>query len=107
MPYIEKIYDKLNQIWGKGYLLYEDLKGVKNIGSYMSKYMSKDKNEPRLAGEKSYFSSNWLDKPRVFRDEKTILKKLEALPKDCPVFEKDYTSEYHGNIKYKNYQLKP
>ena len=55
-----------------------------NVGAYVCKYMTKDNEDPRLVGRKSYLMSRNLDKPQeiyVGINEKDLLQQVYNL--DC------------------------
>lgn len=105
MPKIERIYDVLNKLWTNGHMLLKSLNKVDNIGNYISKYMSKDKADARLIGNKAYFCSRGLKQPEILRDELRINQVIENLPPNLEPFVKEYQDEYYGIIVYKKYLL--
>lgn len=65
-------------LWGHGYI---DLKTVQNmrkcgkcadVGGYMTKYMVKDTEDPRLQGQKAHYQAGKLAKPQFFRDPEDV-----------------------------------
>ena len=98
IPFVDRIYDVLNELWTNGHMLIKSLERVNNIGNYISKYMSKDNADPRLIGNKAYFSSRGLKQPEEMKDEYRITKLLESLPENLVPFEKEYQDEYYGTI---------
>lgn len=106
LPFVDNIYDKLNRIWGNGFMLLKSLDKINNIGNYISKYMSKGKVDLRLISNKAYFASHGLKQPIESKDETRIKKILETLSPDIKPFEKKYKDEYYGTVVYKNYPLR-
>lgn len=105
MPFVEDIYDRLNQIWTNGFLLIKAVDKVKNVGAYISKYMSKGHADSRLMANKAYFCSKGLLKPEEHKDEARIQNILDKLPAGIKPFEKEYKDPYYGNVTYRKYQL--
>lgn len=110
-PYIK--WDKLLKMWrgasgDEGGVDVRDIKNVDNIGAYMVKYMLKDMNDNRLAGEKAYLSSRGLERSIVFRGNivQNILENYGIGEKTKKVFTNSYISEHHGEVVYKEYNLK-
>lgn len=106
LEYIDKEYFE-HEIWKGGYTFLRNIKGVDNIGAYMVKYMTKNINDKRLKGEKSYLASRNLKKPEVIIGEyaKEIIKAY-ALDERKAVYENEYNTDYYGVVKYKEYNLK-
>lgn len=40
MPFMENIYDKIEDIWGKGFIIIRAINNIQNIASYVCKYMT-------------------------------------------------------------------
>lgn len=106
LEYIEKEYFE-NEIWKGGFTFLKNIKGVDNIGAYMVKYMTKNINDKRLMGEKSYLSSRNLKKPSVLKgdDAKEIIEAY-ALDERKAVYENTYNTDYYGKVMYREYNLK-
>lgn len=106
LPYIPN--RKLAEIWGQGFVRINDIKHVDNVGAYLSKYMTKgDGRDPRLRGRKMYLTSKNLDRPLVLKgDAADLILDQYDLKNKKAVLEDVYTSEHHGLITYKQYNLK-
>lgn len=107
LPYIENGYDEIRRIWKHGMVNVKAIYDVENVGSYVTKYMVKDLEDPRLAGEKCYFASKKLKKPyhelNVFK-----VRWIESrLPEDKKIFTQIYQSEFLGEMEYTQYNLGP
>lgn len=97
-------------LWGHGWVdvrTIQKIRSIRSIGSYVSKYLSKHTLDSRLVGEKAYFSSHGLKKPREIRDRKRAEKVLAEL-KSCNTYELVYNNDYdtgrsYGVINYKQY----
>jgi hypothetical protein len=95
-PYIDS--SVLENIWGEGTINIKKVKHVKNIGRYVTKYMSKDFQDPRLDGHKRYFSSRGLIKPKIYIGIEAYNIIRRAIPKDTPKKENSFVSEKLGEI---------
>jgi hypothetical protein len=96
----------LERIWGNGFVKINKIDQVDNVGAYVTKYMSKDNGDPRLAGEKSYFNSRGLHKPLEIDIEKKEKESLKETLKDYEAYKADFENDYAGNIVYTQYNLK-
>ncbi len=105
MPFIEKIYDKIEKIWGKGYIFVKSVKDLNTIASYICKYMTKNEVDERLLGQKSYFTSRGLIKPIEILDEIKIKNIIKNIPESIEPYENKFKSEFCEEIKYKRYDL--
>ncbi|WP_425589854.1 rolling circle replication-associated protein, partial [Pseudalkalibacillus sp. JSM 102089] len=109
-PYVPQ--RDLLQLWRKGGddggVDIRDIKQVDNVGAYMVKYMLKNTHDDRLQGNKAYLSSKGLAKSSVVRGTivKDILKNYGISEDTEKVFESSYSSEHHGCVRYKEYNLK-
>jgi hypothetical protein len=106
LPYVP--YEVLASIWGLGYIGINYIKGVDNIGAYLSKYMSKNVGDYRLKGKKNYLPSKNLDKPIIEYGNmaKELYYEYSKDEQKKEVFKDCYSSEHFGNITYKEYNLK-
>ena len=104
LPYVDAGY--LASIWRNGFIKINAIEHVDNVGAYVTKYMTKDNDDERLKGKKSYFCSRGLYKPI----ERCLNEKEIAIIKDKlshkKVYENHYENEYTGNILYTQYNLK-
>lgn len=105
LPYMFSLYDFISERWGYGYTLTKAVNNIKNIGSYMTKYMTKGVNDPRLLGKKRHFSSRGVKKPVVIRDPRLAREIEEKIPDNLRVFRKKINSEYCGEMIYSQYEL--
>jgi len=82
----------------------KSLKKIRNIGAYVSKYLSKANLDERLTGHKAYFTSRGLIRPQRFRKETTIDRFLtENTMKE--VEGQTYKTTRYNIINYKQYEL--
>ena len=100
IPYIPKI--KMAEIWGNGLIKIKAVNDVKDIGRYVTKYMVKDNDDPRLQKRKSYFVSDGLIQPTVVYHEELVNEVRRMLPVDCK--EVDKTDIPAGFLQYMDFQ---
>jgi len=105
LPYLENIYDKIEAIWGKGFIIVKPIKNIKTVASYVCKYMTKGKADERLCGQKSYFSSNGLKKPLEILSEKRIDDALDNDLQGLEYREDSFINEFCGETRYRLYDL--
>lgn len=113
LPYIDKkIFEG---IWRHGWIGINSLQGkhrddkkdVDNVGAYVIKYMTKNADDPRLRGQKSYLCSKGLEQPQTYRgDQAKIIEQVIGVDKLEKVFTSEYESEHHGKISYVEYNIK-
>jgi hypothetical protein len=105
LPYIRN--KQLKDIWRHGWVRVNKIDHLTNVGAYVTKYMTKANEDPRLRERKSYFNSRGLKQPietKLYDD-----KEKEGLRQDLQ--EKlTYSTEFHndhlGTITYEQYNLK-
>ena len=122
LPYVDA--DSLAKIWGHGFIKINKIKGDKkrfgssecdNVGVYVCKYMTKDNDDKRLVGRKSYLMSRNLDKPQeiyVGINEKDPLEQVYGLDNAIGSvlsktnFSSCYSNDYIGTVIYNQFNLK-
>jgi hypothetical protein len=104
MPYVA--HTELQEIWGHGFVHIRAIDDVDNVGAYVTKYMTKDNEDERLRGEKCYFSSRGLLKPREEIIEKKDLYAFREALSPNKSYEVSFETEYLGRIIYEQYKLK-
>lgn len=84
-----------------------DGKAVDNVGAYIIRYMTKEYDDERLQGCKSYLASRGLKRPVTYTGEDALLV-VQAMELDTKkeTFSNSYEAEYLGKIVYKEYNLK-
>jgi hypothetical protein len=103
MPFIRA--DKLQKIWGKGFIKINAIDNVDNLGAYVvGGYMCKKLDDVRYDGQKRYFSSRGLYEPLEVKSALPI--DLGEFTEDHKVYETPFENEYTGVIHYKQYNLK-
>lgn len=105
LPYIDN--EELNKIWRNGFVKINDISECDNTGAYLVKYICKDLQDERLMGRKAYLVSKGLERPSVVRGDTAdaIYEDLDLNIKK-EVFANSYTSEHHGIINYKQYNMR-
>lgn len=104
LPFVEN--KRLREIWGYGFVKVNNIDQVDNVGAYVTKYMTKDNDDPRLRGQKCHFSSRGLYKPKEeILDDKQKESLATALT-NYEVFSGDFQSDHLGLIQYKQYNMK-
>lgn len=122
LPYID--VNSLAKTWGHGFIKLNKIKGDRgrfgsdecdNVGAYVCKYMTKDNDDERLKGRKSYLMSQNLDKPQeiyVGVNEKDLLQQVYDFEDvlQCVIhkdyYSSSYTNEYTGTVIYNQFNLK-
>lgn len=103
MPFIENIKEKISDIWGYGFINVKTVTHVRFIGGYVSKYLTKDTMDNRLVGQKAYFTSRNVFKPKKYRMDSSIDSILNSgiIKK---TYESDTKSLTFGLINYKKFK---
>ena len=95
------------ELWGHGFVDIKVLDGIDNVGAYLIKYMTKNISIEAFKGKKAYLCSKGLDKPMEYRgDDAEAILKVYGLENKKEVFTNSYTSEYLGNVNYKEFNLR-
>jgi hypothetical protein len=105
LPYIENIYDELNDVWANGYLILETVHNVGMASAYLTKYFKKEISDERLICRRRYYPSRGLKKSIVTFNQENNKFIMQFVPNEAKVFEKDYKSDYCGDYKYSIYDL--
>lgn len=107
IPYIDG--STIGRIWSKDYkgnIYVQKIDTIQDVGSYVCKYMSKKFDDPRLCGEKAYFTSRNLEKPIIILHLETVSTVKEILSEKNKVYEKEFENEFCGKSTYTLYNLK-
>lgn len=103
LPFVE--ISEMQIIWGQGFIKLNRIDNVNNVGAYVCKYLSKDMFDDRTFGKKKFFRSQSLSESVEllgYFASKFIERFLSLLK---PVFEKQFESEWIGEVEYKAYSL--
>jgi hypothetical protein len=103
LPFVP--WETIRGTWGNGNIDIQAIDHVDNVGAYVTKYMSKDLADNRLAGVKAFATSQNLTRPVVTYGEEAqeIINSFVGQKKE--VFAREYPSEYQGNIRYTEYNM--
>ena len=85
-----------------------------NVGAYVCKYMTKENEDERLKGRKTYLMSQNLTshKKYMWNNEKDLLEQVYGFDSlfDCMLhksnFTATYSNEYTGSVIYNQFNLK-
>lgn len=105
VPFIE--FQKVSHTWGQGYVKINAIDRVKRIKNYMSKYIMKGFDDPRLFRKKKYFGSINLNRPQTVREPNHVDSFIEALPSPYLKKVSSYYSNYLGNTEVLIYEEIP
>lgn len=105
LPFIPHLYDNLRKLWGHGSVNSKKIDKVKNLGSYVCKYMTKNINDKRLYGQKCYFASMNLKKPRTIYNESVVKFVAEFMPNNIRPYKKTILQDHCGIIRYRRYDM--
>ena len=98
LPYVQA--NTLAEIWSHGFINIQRLDNIDNVGSYITKYMTKDNFDERLCGRKCYSMSKNLNKPKCYTKDSDIEEIMQNLDSVQNVFTAEYDSEYFGKVYY-------
>jgi hypothetical protein len=105
LPYFPNMYDVMEKLWGNGWVISKKIDKVKNLGTYVCKYMTKNINDKRLYGQKCYFASMGLKKPREIYNESVVKFVTEFMPEEIMPFEKIRQTKDRGAYVYRRYDM--
>jgi hypothetical protein len=97
--------NNLAKLWSNGFIKINRIDNADNVGSYVTKYMTKTEDK-RLCGEKSYFTSRGLLKPIITFEKYEIATIFNIMPKNCKPFIFPFENEYTGKSIYYQFNLK-
>ena len=101
----ERTTRRIADIWDHGFIDTKDVDDVGKAIAYLTKYMLKSFEDPRLDGKKRYFGSRNLERPKIIRLQHLVEKIISALPPEKKVYENVFESEYQGMTTYSKYEL--
>ncbi len=104
LPFIKA--DVIEKVWGNGFIKINKIDDINNVGAYICKYLTKNSDDCRLKGRKSYFNSRGLKKPiEVYLDDDELESIKKSLPGQAMIYKEEFKNEYIGNIEYEQYNL--
>ncbi|NCN25695.1 hypothetical protein COT94_04590 [Candidatus Falkowbacteria bacterium CG10_big_fil_rev_8_21_14_0_10_37_14] len=95
-------YKFLFELWGYGRIELADIRSVKKIGAYISKYLTKGASE---FCKKSFFCSRKIKRPIEIIGFRADIFKKKFLTGLEPIFTKQFYSEWTGIVDYSEYLL--
>ncbi|MCK9445279.1 hypothetical protein M0Q50_00115 [bacterium] len=106
LPYIkDKVYTTIRELWNKDWRIkLQKVESTEVLVSYLSKYMTKDYEDQRLAKKKRYFVTKNILRPEILRDTYAVLS-LTGKLKGRLVCEREWDTKYVGHMKYERYVL--
>ena len=107
IPYVHA--PTIGKIWNvgcKGSVHIEKIDDMHDVGSYVCKYMTKSSDDPRLCGQKAYFTSKNLEKPKtvLYFMLVNVLRNTFFGDKE-KTFESNFENKYCGKGTYTLYNL--
>ena len=104
MPFVPQ--KKLASIWGRGFVWINAIDDVDNLGVYVVEgYMGKEIDDERLNGQKHYFASRGLVKPREVISLVPITERLQIKEENL-AYSATYKNEWVGRVHYRQYNTK-
>jgi len=93
------------KLWGHGFVDIERVRSARRVGPYVCKYLDKAVHDERLRGQKAYFTSRGLLRPRLYRDEERIDNFLNTHILDLE-HSVEYVSKHYSKVSYKTYNAR-
>lgn len=103
-PFIEKRL--IQKFWKYGFIKVKDIYYLEGIGNYFTKYLTKNSDDERLFGKRSFFTSKNFRRPKTAYGEyaEKIIDRLKERNIN-PYYKKSYQSEYNGVVQYGKYHI--
>jgi hypothetical protein len=104
VPFIEK--KLIKKLWKYGFIKLKDIYYIEGIGSYFTKYLTKNSDDERLYSKRSFFTSKNLRRPKTKYGEyaEKIAQRLKE-KNIKPYFSRDYRSQFNGDVKYMKFYI--
>ena len=103
LPFVPN--DEIAKLWTHGFTKTRNIEQVANVGAYMAKYLTKDERTARKKGQKRYFSSKFLRRPLIVRNQNKADVMGLILESETPVYEKPSEREPGNICQYRVYDL--
>lgn len=102
--FIEK--ETIQKLWKYGFIKIKDINYLEGIGNYFTKYLTKNSDDERLYGKRSFFTSKNLRRPTTKYGEyaEKITQRLEE-KNIKPYFSRNYRSQFNGDVKYMKFYI--
>lgn len=98
LPFMKNVYDRIKKIWGNGFFNLKKINNVKNVGFYVTKYMTKDIVNIKMKQQKKYFASRGLKRPKTYRKADDVDSILGLIPKSTQVSSKPHDLKFGGKF---------
>lgn len=98
LPYVD--VNALSKVWGHGFIKLNKIDNVDNVGAYITKYMTKENIDERLAGRKCYSMSKDLKQPLEYTEEGDIDELMENIEGVKRVYTSEFENDYYGTVRY-------
>jgi len=92
--------------WKHGFIKIKRISNIKNVGSYVCKYLQKEMFDKRMFGKKKYFRSQNLEKPVEFIGNNASFFMENGKDKMTLIREKEFENEHRGKVLYRLYNYK-
>lgn len=105
VPFIEK--KLIKRLWKYGFIKLKDVYYIEGIGSYFTKYLTKNSDDERLYGRRSFFTSKNLRRPKTKYGE--FAEKINQRLKEKGIesyVSKTYRSQFNDEVKYTKFYIK-
>lgn len=103
LPFIEK--STWEKLWGHGFVKPKTIVSRNGLATYLTKYLSKQFEQPRIPGHRLYYSSKSLKRSRVIYGAKAeyVSKKLKEKKDDTLEYQSQYKTDRNGTTTYRQY----
>lgn len=108
------------EIWGHGFTRVQRIRGIDNIGAYLTKYLSKESADKRLAGKHGYLASRNLERPQTTQTwggladthpelrqarDNAVNRCVASVDGLTPVYTAQWESAHAGSVSYREYNI--
>ena len=100
LPFVPK--EKVESIWSHGFTRIEMPRNINDVSRYVGKYMSKELLDKRLVGQKAFFTSRGIIRPRIIYQQTDIDKFVNSV--SIKLLDQFETSSY--TIKKYQYEVR-
>lgn len=104
MPFIKQVYDEISRIWKHGFIHFRTIRTTTRAVAYITKYITKI-DDTRLYGEKMFFTSRDLKRPRILNLEQKVNELSNLLLFLEPDFSSTFDTINTGKTNYKLFNL--
>jgi len=86
-------------LWGEGFVHVKGISHVRSVSAYVSKYITEETHDKRLAGRKAFFCSRGLPRPVEYRNPQAV-DFLRATLTMATRLRRSYESAHLGRVHY-------